>query len=535
MTHKTARFLLLGAILLLAFLVRYPGLGLYGLWRDELIGARYAELPVTTLLESLKQDVHPPLFFLLQKIQFYIVGYDAWTEGNIRFLPLIIGLITIVVIFFAGERLISPRAGYIAAFLLAINPMHVHYSREARNYCLLILLVLLTIWTTISFLKKKSLISGLLASLSVIALIYTHNIIIFALIPLLPFYFLPIQRLNDSRYRNTLFLMMFLILVFSYPIFSNLIHQAKNVAETKTRGSGPCEWLKPYWEYIFPYQIPMTFSVLSHGSYPPCFNHVFIREQYKTAFLSGSIGVFLLAFGYSKRRRWRQPQAGTLLLSSLIAPLCLIFAVSCFSTPIYTTGRADTIALPSYILLVAAGIDAFLHRSGHSKKLTRNECINSIFGGLSLIILAGCSIKPISYEMTSDYKDFQKLWMSYLAIITKDNDVFIINHIDRLSFEYYLPRLNRNLLLVGFPSARDKHPLWLDWSSYNKETLAIDAKITVAKVCDLAKKNRSSVWLEEDYKSLGFTILLSELNHKMPDCRTIFARPKSYKVFSIAE
>lgn len=81
---------------------------------------------------------HSPLFYLF--LRPFTFGNPV--ETSVRVLPAIAGILAIPMIAFLGKVIGSPRTGLIAAFLLAINPFHAWYSREARMYSLLALVVI---------------------------------------------------------------------------------------------------------------------------------------------------------------------------------------------------------------------------------------------------------------------------------------------------------------------------------------------------------------------------------------------------------
>ncbi len=53
-------------------------------------------------------------------------------------------MLTLLVVFRLGWVLVNPRAGVVAAAVLAINPLHITYCQEARQYAFLVLLVALS-------------------------------------------------------------------------------------------------------------------------------------------------------------------------------------------------------------------------------------------------------------------------------------------------------------------------------------------------------------------------------------------------------
>jgi 4-amino-4-deoxy-L-arabinose transferase-like glycosyltransferase len=76
---------------------------------------------------------HPPLM---------TVPFLAWTavagtsETAVRTLPLLSGVVAVAAVFALGCVLGRPWAGVFAAALLAVNPLHITYSGEARQYAL---------------------------------------------------------------------------------------------------------------------------------------------------------------------------------------------------------------------------------------------------------------------------------------------------------------------------------------------------------------------------------------------------------------
>ncbi len=75
----------------------------------------------------------PPLYFLVLRGWMALVGRS---EAAVRGLSVLAGTLTVLALFLAARSLAGPRAAWTAAWLLALWPMHVYYSREGRNYAL---------------------------------------------------------------------------------------------------------------------------------------------------------------------------------------------------------------------------------------------------------------------------------------------------------------------------------------------------------------------------------------------------------------
>jgi hypothetical protein len=132
-----------GAIWILAFLIalgaamRFASLGEQSFHHDEVItAARVIPGSFADMLKAVKHsESNPPLYYVL-----------AWGwakefgtgEFGLRSLSALFGLATVPVAYAVGAELSNRRAGLIAAALVAVNPMLIWYSQEARSYALLV-------------------------------------------------------------------------------------------------------------------------------------------------------------------------------------------------------------------------------------------------------------------------------------------------------------------------------------------------------------------------------------------------------------
>lgn len=137
-------------ILLLGFLLRLINLN-QSLWLDEAITA--LAVRDNTLWEITTKyspgDFHPPLYYLVVKTWANIFGYS---EISLRMPSVIFGTLTILFVFLIGKKLWSKKVGIVAGLFLALNPLAVYYSQEARMYSLETLLVSASVW---AFIKEK--------------------------------------------------------------------------------------------------------------------------------------------------------------------------------------------------------------------------------------------------------------------------------------------------------------------------------------------------------------------------------------------
>lgn len=133
-----SRIWLIGA-LLVATAARLPALGHQSLWWDEGITYTRIVLPLESVVEDLLQvrDQTPSYYFLM-RVWCTIFGTS---EFSLRLLSAFCGIVTIPLAYRLGQVGAHKTRGVWAAWLLAVNPFHVWYSREARSYAMAILLV----------------------------------------------------------------------------------------------------------------------------------------------------------------------------------------------------------------------------------------------------------------------------------------------------------------------------------------------------------------------------------------------------------
>lgn len=119
--------------MVLRFVQRSP------LWLDEALSVNISKLSVSGLLDALRHDGHPPLYYLILHYWMRLVG-----EGDVavRALSGIISVATLPLAWVAGRRLAGRAGGRWALVVVALSPYCVRYGTEARMYSLVMLLVL---------------------------------------------------------------------------------------------------------------------------------------------------------------------------------------------------------------------------------------------------------------------------------------------------------------------------------------------------------------------------------------------------------
>lgn len=158
-------------ILVLAFFLRVWRLDSLELFGDELdvgyhayslwtTGSDYMGQKLPTYIHSFPEWRAPLLMYFTAPF----VGLLGLNEWGVRLPPIIFGLFNILLIYCLVKLLAkNEKTALVSAFILAIIPWHIHYSRTAFEVTLLLALVLIG---TIVFLKQKWLLAAISFGLS---------------------------------------------------------------------------------------------------------------------------------------------------------------------------------------------------------------------------------------------------------------------------------------------------------------------------------------------------------------------------------
>ncbi len=143
------------------------------MWLDEALTANIAELPPSEILDALRSDGHPPLYYLLSHYWGALVGQD-WDAG-LRALSGLFSVAAAVAVWFAGRRLGGRLLAWVAVAVFALSPLAVRYATENRMYALVMFEVALG-WLLVDDLVRGRRRTWRVPALAVVAgaLLWTH-------------------------------------------------------------------------------------------------------------------------------------------------------------------------------------------------------------------------------------------------------------------------------------------------------------------------------------------------------------------------
>lgn len=145
----------LAGICLAAAALRFASLGVQSYHHDEVVTAmRVVSGSFADMLHAVKtSESNPPLYYVLAWGWVKLFGS---AEFGLRSLSALFGLVTVPVGYLIGRQLASRRTGLILAALLAVNPMLIWYSQEARSYALLVLFIALSMYFFVRALQTRA-------------------------------------------------------------------------------------------------------------------------------------------------------------------------------------------------------------------------------------------------------------------------------------------------------------------------------------------------------------------------------------------
>ncbi|MBI5876344.1 MAG: glycosyltransferase family 39 protein [Chloroflexi bacterium] len=172
MSARRFERLALAGIVLAAFALRVYHLDAMSFWSDEGISVLRAQLDIPALLANLPAE-HVPLYFVSLH---YWMGVAGEGDFAVRFFSLWFSVLAVPLAYRLGLAATGQRAvAWLAALLLAVNPLQIWYAQEARMYSLLVALVAGAAWALLAAVaSRRSRRSWIAFALLMAAGLYTH-------------------------------------------------------------------------------------------------------------------------------------------------------------------------------------------------------------------------------------------------------------------------------------------------------------------------------------------------------------------------
>lgn len=414
-----------------------------GLWVDEAISVRQAQLPFGEMLTDLRvTDVHPPLHHALLWVTVRLFGTS---ELAVRLPSLVAGVALVPALLWVGRVVYDRRTGWLAAGFATIAPFLVWYSQEARMYTLFMLLATIAVGAQVQAIRRGRRSDWLLYAASSAALLWTQY---FAVLPILvqqaAFAAVAVSRRRrrrdaDGRFTRSWLASAGVIAALALPLLPILHDQF--VAYTERRSD-----LVPGQAGAAGSAIEQTISVYSIGA-----NLIWGVWGYHADGTMVQLTAFwpllmLLVLGLLGRGRSRW----TLLPGALVAvPLAALFAVGAYKRDLFEL-RYFSGAVP-IALLLGARLVTVLARARRALALATALATVTLAAGLIDQQLNGANPRLYDFEGA----------LAEIRDRADDEDVVLVYEPDYLGdvIDYYAGDLDRRQLGSDIPD--DASTVWV--------------------------------------------------------------------------
>jgi len=357
-------------ILILALILRLISLN-QSLWLDEAITA--VAIKSNGLIDLVTKfsvgDLHPPLHYVLLWFWGHLFGYS---EISLRLPSVILGVATVWLVYQIGTLQFNKKVGLLAGLLLAVAPLHVYYSQEARMYSLAVLTVTLSFYFLIRMTQGKS--WSLLGLLVANTLILFTDYVAYLAIPaqIIYVFMCPYMGQKEAksnkgleglkqRYFSALLLSLS-TLIFWEPVFLMQLSSGISTANTLTG-----------WASVVG---GAGFKELALIPIKTFMGRISFEDKSLYALITGFLSIGYSYVFWHAIRKFNQ--VIVLLILWIFVPIVLAFGISLF-IPVLSYFRLIFI-LPAFYLLLALGLSNLPHKL-FKPILFAVICVNLIFLG----------------------------------------------------------------------------------------------------------------------------------------------------------
>jgi mannosyltransferase len=467
----------MAVVTLAAALARIPGLGRRGLWVDEAFTAIAASVSPAALVDLLRHDSGPPLYYLLVHAVTLVAGTG---EAALRAPSAAAGIAGALVVAHVARRLGAGAIGsLLAGLMLALSPLLVHHAQDARYYAFLPLVAALALWSLEDAIRSSASRSARRVRLRWVALaalftlgayLHTYGLL---LVPAALAYAIG----RGVRSWRPLVLASLAALVLYLPWIPVLVEQVR---------FGATEWAARTFHPLAPLA---SLEAFVPGGRAPA--HVLLPPGPIPPVGVAAVGILLAAgaIGGTIRSRERRSLVAAPALFSLV-PMMLVWLVSLAARPIYVVGRADLLFLPGLVTALAVG----LSRLGRSP---------TVLATIAISVLGVSALVP--YHRT-DVKSGDRALARAIEANARPGDLVIGCGLSYAPLAYYLGGDGASLALVPFPADMRSHPGSVDVRATLESGAAHVEVLERELTAHLSRHRTARIWAALPPGPLGRTL-----------------------------
>jgi mannosyltransferase len=384
--------------------LRFAAIDAHSFWYDEAVTAALVTAPYSDLFSGSSMDNgNPPLYLIMAHAWSSLFGRS---EVGLRSLSAILGALAVPLLAGLGRGLLGARAGLIAGALLAISPMALELSNEARTYSLLLFLAVANTSLFVAWCKSRRRATLVLYTLSMALCMYSHY---YALTLPLAHGAALVATGDRRRLGRPWLLAMACATLMFVPWGPAFVRQLSTPGNLSRSGDG---WRRQFLATPLVFGLGRTFAWRDSGT---------------PALVFGSLAV-VLCLGYPALRAAiglrSRPFVLALLSSWLLVPTLGPFLVALCGKPLYMT-RYAIVGLPAFLILAAAGLTGL-------RIVPRVACVATI------LILSAVSIARYAALPLKD--DWRSAARTILAQAAPAEPLLFDGDIEIVPFRYYADR-----------------------------------------------------------------------------------------------
>lgn len=413
--------------ILLAALLRAYHLDHFSFWIDEALTPLRASQNVgdivagrTFIQEAVSQDTHPPFYYLIVYITRQLWGDSDYAY---RYVSLLMGVLLVPVMFQLGRSLLGRWGGLTAALLVAINPLYVWYSQEARMYTLLVLLGALSTYILVRALtsyelttesaenaeeKRATSLAPLLRWFGLYVLVagltlYTHYTAVFLIAIHALFWAWILWQLG---YKKLILAGIGLAILAALPLIPLTVPRLFTGAESGYTYRSPLVLLND------------VIGGFSMGVTAP--SPTWLRDLLWWGYL------LLLGWGAWATTRYKHGRVKLLLLLGYLLATVIGLALGSLLKPMYQGVRHIMLGSPAFLLLLTAGIASSPQLYSHKRRL--KPLLRAVqIAGWTIILLGSLGAVWNLYTNPAVAKDDLRAVVAYLEREAAPGDLILYN------------------------------------------------------------------------------------------------------------
>lgn len=323
-------YTLLVLITLLATALRFYKLGTWSFWIDEIYTINHATFHFQNW--GLILDHIPPhrnwfpVSVILTAQALNVWGLSEWSA---RLASVIIGAVSIPILFFPTRKMFGDWVALFAVLLLAVSPWHIFWSQNARFYTSLLLFYTLALFAFHLGIERNQ-IRYFILFYGLLYLAFSERLFAFFIFPVIGVYLIALWLLKFEKPKG--FTLWNVVLVAVPVLLGSAIEIYSRIAYGESRFFADFDW----------------FFLYRNGDPIRLLGNITFNIGIPLMALALFSGLFLIT---------RKHRAGLLMTVNAVVPLAILIVTNPF---IFTKDRYVFVVLFSWIILAAVAIHELL-------------------------------------------------------------------------------------------------------------------------------------------------------------------------------